>query len=103
MKSLVVTENTFSPSETRDIINEVIKAKINFYKIKNLRSNYFFDRDDEEAIGEINRLEALKATVLQAIRQVDKVDDVFVKINVEVSTEGNSRKMFSNRLTTAVA
>ena len=103
MKSFTVTENTFSPSETRDIINAIIKAKINFYKIKNLRSSYCYDCEDEGVLAEIQRLEALKSSFQQAMREGNNDTDLFIKINMEVSTEVGTQKKISNRLATAVA
>ena len=48
-------------------------------------------------------LEALKSSLQKEMREGNNDTDLFIKINMEVSTEVGTQKKISNRLATAVA
>lgn len=85
IESINLTDSVFSSIEARDIIMEMLKSKINFYKLKNLRTQYLHGVEDTDAVAQIKKLKMEQEKFTQLIRSTSHEHQFNIKINVEVS------------------
>jgi hypothetical protein len=94
MKFLNLISGKYTPLESKEVLLKLVDIKINFHKIKNLKSQVNSERPDEESVKRINELEEIRAQIVSLIQEaIDGNHNVEVESILNVAIEGEAYKL----------
>lgn len=76
----------FSPEDAHDILNHVIKKKINFHDMRNFSSQIRFGKSDEKSLARIKELELSRSTMNELIEKA-KLEGKSLRIDATIFME----------------
>ncbi len=77
-KKLNLIDGTFSPKETREILNSVFTTKINFHQMKNFSSQERFGKEDKKATKRIPELKKSLERACKIVEEAEKRGELLV-------------------------
>ena len=73
-ESFSLIEGSFKSDEAREILLNVISAKIQFHQMKNLSSKERFGKQDDQSVKRIEELKKTMERVLEIVAESKKID-----------------------------
>lgn len=86
LEQLRLVKGTFTPSEAKEVLMNLIGSKISFHKKKNLRSYEHHGREDRGSKQRIEELETVREQLLQMLEQAEE-NSASIKIESEINIE----------------
>lgn len=94
MKILNLISGTYSPLEAREVLLKLVDIKINFHKIRDLKSQVNYEKPDAVSQKRIKELEQIRAQILSVIDEaVEGKHNVEVESILNIDTEKNGYKV----------
>lgn len=84
--TLSLISGTYTPNEAKEILVEMIKAKINFHHLKNLSTEIRFDKSDLPSKKRILELTQAKENLMEFINKAS-LSSKNIKIKAELLIE----------------
>ena len=89
MKILNLISGKYTPSEANEVLLKLVDIKINFHKIKNLKSQINFEMPDAGSDARIRELMDIRAQIVSLIQEaVESNSDVAVESILNVAVAG---------------
>ncbi|MFD2515914.1 hypothetical protein ACFSRY_18730 [Pontibacter locisalis] len=91
MKILNLISGKYTPSEANEVLLKLVDIKINFHKIKNLKSQVKYEMPDAGSDARIKELMEIRAQIVSLIQEaVESNSDVEVESVLNIAIEGES-------------
>jgi hypothetical protein len=86
VEELTLIKGTFTPSEAKEVLMELINSKLSFHNKKNLRSYELTGSEDRDSQQRILDLEKMRKQLLMVLKNADD-DGMSVGIETQIHIE----------------